>query len=143
MPSQVAMDKIFEAIEGFAPITRPQLVELLAPDVKESSVPWALAELVKQGKIVVKSERVKNRLTNVYTLPKTVNLSNDNELAELKAWKEYALRMFPQLEVATTVLRAREIVARHVDDNLAPDVLAGRRDNCPIMKAVLEALEVA
>jgi hypothetical protein len=68
-------------------------------------------------------------------------------IAELEAWQAEALKRFPDLAVAPTIITAREIVAKRLkangDANGALDVQAGRRDHTPIMQAAVDALEWA
>lgn len=69
------------------------------------------------------------------------------EVSELRAWKEAAIKRFPDLAVSEIVLKARKIVAEtlsHDEDHRgARDVLDGRRDCTALMRATIAALEAA
>lgn len=67
------------------------------------------------------------------------------EIAELKAWKEAAIRRYPDLAVDPLVLKARQIVSAIFADQgdavQAAHALEGKLDKRPIMLATLSALE--
>lgn len=69
------------------------------------------------------------------------------KVSELEEWKADAIRRFPDLAVEPVVVQARQIVAKRLrtngDQSGAAAVLAGSRDNTPIMQATVDALEFA
>lgn len=67
------------------------------------------------------------------------------EIAELKAWKAEAIRRYPDLGVPPEVLAARKIVAETMsgDKMFVDSLMRGEKDNLPIMKVALKAMEMA
>lgn len=63
-----------------------------------------------------------------------------SEHVELQAWKARAIERYPDLQVSEDVLRARRIAAK-ANPDFAKALLAGEKDNSPIMLAVLAAIE--
>lgn len=61
---------------------------------------------------------------------------------ELEEWKAEAIRRYPDLAVPEIVLRARRIAAR-TNPDFSDSLLAGKKDESPLMKAVIAALEEA
>lgn len=67
-------------------------------------------------------------------------------VAELEAWQADALRRFPDLAVPEIVVRAQRIAAnavREKNPDMAEAILAGQRNDSPIMLATIAALEEA
>lgn len=62
------------------------------------------------------------------------------QVRELQQWKNDATVRYPDLAVDPLVLKARKIAAARLEGVARDDVLAGRKDKCPIMLATIDAL---
>ena len=70
-----------------------------------------------------------------------------NKIAELEAWKTKAVKMHPDLGISPAVSKARVMVAQEYtamgNFDIAESVLAGERDDSPMMRLTLKAMEAA
>ena len=150
---------ILEALRVMPNLTVPDLIELV-PDCKPASLSGILNNLVRGGKVQVVGTKPnpnpkaygRNRTLSMYALgdgrakkkPPTdvaVKISQlEARITELEMWKMEAIERYPDLAVDPLTMRAREIVASKLDAKQAAEVRAGRKDDCPIMLAVKEAL---
>ena len=66
-------------------------------------------------------------------------------ITELAAWKDDAIRRYPDLAVDPTVLKARKLAAQEVraggDHTLADQIVQGRKDDTLLMRVTIKALE--
>lgn len=66
-------------------------------------------------------------------------------ITELAAWKDDAIRRYPDLAVAPVVIKARKLVAEEVraggDKHLADEILAGHKDSTLMVRVTIKALE--
>lgn len=69
------------------------------------------------------------------------------KVADLTQWRANALERYPDLGVEPVVLKARKLVATEVraggDNNLADEILAGRKDTTLMVRVAIKALEEA
>lgn len=96
-----------------------------------------------QPRTTIRSSRGTNPLAVLQAREKALTA----RVAELEQWQAEAMLRYPDLAVSPIVIEARKIVAeqfqaRH-DTHAAEDVLAGRKDESTIVKAVVAALERA
>lgn len=63
-----------------------------------------------------------------------------NQLKALQEWQAWAIRIHPDLNVSRELMQARKMLAAHYDNNCAQEILNGKRDQSPAIKALLEAL---
>lgn len=68
-----------------------------------------------------------------------------NKIAELESWKATAIKRYPDLGVSPAVFKARAMVAQEYTTmgnlDIAESVLAGERDDSPMMRLALKAME--
>lgn len=141
--------QVIETLKVMPNLTREEIADL-NPDKGKADVFFAVQRLKKRGLLAVgakPSPRSKGRRTvQTFTIqdeqPKVVPLvSSSDELQELRAWKAAAIERYPDLAVEPVVLEARRIAAQFLEGPAKADVLAGKKDECPIMRATVEALE--
>lgn len=142
---------IVEAVRLLPGANRQQLPDLI-PDFSPGAVMVAASKLAKRGVLKVEPRALSRgaRPTHHYTIndndnvkpkPKPVVESVSAELEELRAFKAMVLAKHPELAIPASTRRAREIVTLYVDADFARQVNAGNKDECPIMKATIHALE--
>lgn len=64
----------------------------------------------------------------------------EQTVKELQNWKHVACQRYPGLLVSETVLKARRIAAK-ANPDFADALMSGQKDNTPIIRAVVAALE--
>lgn len=159
--------EIEEIVREMGPVTVAEIAQLM-PHTNSSNLAAHLCHLENKG--LVSSERIDNpkgrarghRSVKRYTIGGTPRAKphklksptpkaqafNDSELrgkiAELEAWKASAIARYPDLGVDPDVLAARKIVHKMLieshERNLAADVIAGKKDETMLVRAVVAAL---
>jgi hypothetical protein len=145
--------EVISVLKQLPNLTRYEIADLI-PDRPKSSVLKTVQVLEKSGRIVCPKDQMKPnpqprgpKLLKAYSLGNGVPRKAEplplasKELEELRAFRAMALERHPELAVPEVVMRARGIVIQYVDKDLAALVKSGRKDECPIMKAVVHALE--
>lgn len=63
------------------------------------------------------------------------------KLRELEEWKAWAIVLYPDLEVSSTVIQARKLFSKQFTDHKVNlEILSGAKDKSPAMLALIEAL---
>lgn len=62
------------------------------------------------------------------------------ELHELRKWKAWAIQAYPELNISAQVLEARKLLAAQYSNGEAHEILTGKRDQSPAIKALVFAL---
>lgn len=147
---------ILEAVKHLPNVTRAELVDLLSPTHKKMAVGMGITKLVRRRKLATgekpNPKRRGRRTIQTFVIPQHDKIPEKKatvpefqrmkrEVEELRAWKEEAIRRFPDLAVPAIVIEARALVATELDNGHKAEVLAGKKDDSPIMRAVLAALK--
>ncbi len=154
---------IIEALRAFPNSTPVEIAELI--NSSKNSVKSAIRRMIRDKRIIQSKKPNPNplgaRMIYAYSVteeptkpiklvgfkePKKpdINLDMKRELEELRIWKERAILRFPELKVDPIVLLAREALAKHYDDKKQQeDILCGRCDTRPPMRAMIEVLSNA
>jgi hypothetical protein len=110
--------------------------------VRDDSRPARYTLAVGDFKPVSKLRKSKDKTVSNSALEDQINTLK-SEIQELKAWKQDAIKRFPELSVAPVVFRARKIAAEQYksDANMAQNIMSGNFDNKPLIAAIVAALE--
>lgn len=147
--------KVVDAIRSIPEMCRSEIIFLLS-DVSQKQVSNAISRMVHKGQLAVTekpnpAERGP-RVVQAYTWVGNQKAKRQPvtdpvvglkaRIAELEAWKADAIARFPDLATDPVVLEARKIAAAEFDTDPAmrDAILAGRKDECAIMRAVTAAL---
>jgi len=96
------------------------------------------SELAKRMQIV---ERIGTSPDHVRIKPAPMQTENE-ELVTLRRWKAFAIKLYPQLNQPDEIFDARELLMRQYssDAKQRDEIMGGKHDHGPAMKAIIEAL---
>lgn len=101
------------------------------------------SELARRMEIVAKAGTapIKLELPPTRTTP-LLSQSELDELNALRRWKAFAIKLYPQLNQPDEIFDARELLMRQYPDDAKQreEIMGGKHDRGPAMKAIIEAL---
>lgn len=101
------------------------------------------SELARRMGIVAKAGTapIKLELPPAHTTP-LLSQSELDELNALRRWKAFAIKLYPQLNQPDEIFDARDLLMRQYpsDTKQREEIMGGKHDHGPAMKAIIEAL---
>lgn len=164
-------EEVLEVIKAMPGCTTSEIVELM-PHASHSAVCCMVHNLKREGRIregdkksfvkkngaggklgtyffvdgpAAPAPRVMKRNTPTASGYEVRLAEKDEKIRELEAWKDAAIKRYPDLAVPPVTLKARKIVADELraggDPVLADQVMKGFKDNTLMVRVTIKALE--
>lgn len=139
-------ETVYKTVVNLPRCTVGQLATHL--NMNRSSVSSSLSRLRKLGRVAydfvpstaVRGYREIQAFYAVGELDQPVVTDSNQELEDLRAFKEMALARYPDLAVEPKLLKARQLLARHHNNEYSVAILAGKFDEEAGIQALLEVL---
>jgi hypothetical protein len=151
-------EQIMEIVKAIPGSRLSEITTLV--DFRRESVSARLTQLKREGRvryedgkyypgdgkpqpIITKKLRMPKEKVENLTLKQTLDAALE-QVANLQAWQEFAIKRYPDLAVKPEIMAARKIAQEYYeqrgDKQKASDIRAGKHDDAPFMHMILAAM---